>query len=716
MDGTDVRAEGPLATIDLRSLLVGALHGAVAWGTYLVVEQALFTLVPLSGGRDGMLATTQWRVLAILAVAFPAIGFVLGGGASLAFGFLRKVQLVPGILATKAGYRGLATMTFTAAFAANLLMVKPLGKAGEFALAVSSALTLGALLACTSEKWQRKIGFLTNPWVASALMLTGSWIGQQALPGFPVLLQLAVAVVALLVITLAGKVGSLSWSLRAHRGNSLFPKWAAGVLAVSAAGLVGCSALWSRGLGALSPLKLAPPPGRPNVILITMDTVREDHLSLYGYARDTTPFLKGFAAGATTYTNAIATSNFTPPTHASLFTGLYPSWHGAHFDPPAFVAGRPLPTRFPTLASILSGHGYRTMAVVANWGGLSPVFGLQRGFQLYDARYPRAVVDHRLLRHLVPMLFGRLVPGTDFDARFRRAKEINRTASTLLDRVAREQTPFFLFVNYMDAHVPYVPPPPFCRLYSDGALSFSEIRYAVLERRIMTRQQVIVPKERNELIAPYDGGIRYIDSQIALLLGRLKELGLFDNTMIVIASDHGEAFGEHGLMQHGVSVYQDQAHVPLIIKYPHQRHSRGVNELVSQGDVMPTVLSALGFKPPKFTQGEDLQAHQGITPRFVVSESFSWMGKFNHRLERVERAFFSGKMKFITSTNGKRQLYDLSLDPGELHNLVATDALEAQTLEKRLAAWTNDIPSNPNATPKDNKEVVHVLRSLGYLQ
>jgi arylsulfatase A-like enzyme len=455
---------------------------------------------------------------------------------------------------------------------------------------------------------------------------------------------------------------------------------------------------------------------RPNVVLVTMDTVRADHLSLYGYRRDTTPFLEELANRATVYTNAIATSDFTPPTHASLFTGLYASWHGAHFDPPGYVAGRALPAGHPTLASILAKNGYRTAAVVANWGGLSPRFGLDRGFQLYDARKPKLVTDPRFIRGAFANFLGAFVCTSDLDARFRRAGEINGTVSTVLNHLARERRSFFLFVNYMDAHVPYAPPRRYCNIFEPRASHSSVYNYAALEQRVMTRRQPINAQERAQLVSQYDAGIRYLDSQLAVLFGRLKELGLFDNTLIIVCADHGEAFGARDLMQHGVSVYQDEVHVPLIIKYPHQSEPRVVRDFVSQVDVLPTVLDVIGIEPPKLVQGVDLRAPQIPEGRYLVSESFCWMDKFDHRLERVERAIFCGNLKLITSTRGPRGLYDLELDPHELRDLSGADPDDEEHLGSELKGWVQRIPAPSGGSTRGDERLLNVLRSLGYVQ
>jgi arylsulfatase A-like enzyme len=696
-------------------ILAGALHGAVAWGTYFVVEYVLFTLVPLPGGTNSMLAATQWRVTALLALLFPIAGFISGGVAALVVTLVRIVRRRANEPFSTRRLRALAALTVSACFTAGLLTVRPLGKAGAFALTIGVMLTLGLLWSSAGRNQREWLGSLGNPWFVSLALLTADWTGGRLLIGARPIVKLAAAVFVTLASAGLTVLITNPYRKRSHLRKTMYPILPGATLLLSAAIALIYTLLSSRGLPAVPPV---PPSaaGHPNVVLITMDAVRADHLSVYGYDRDTTPFLEDFAKRATVYTNAIATSDFTPPTHASLFTGLYASWHEAHFAPPQYPAGRPLAGGYPTIASILSAHGYHTLAVVANWGGLSREFGLNHGFQVYDARRPRAVTDPRLLRHALGSLVSAFLPIEDLEARFRRAAEINSAAIALLGRVARRQAPFFLFVNYMDSHVPYVPPRAYCRFFPPAGRPMDLYAYVALQNLVMTGVRPLTFAERSRLVSQYEGGIRYIDSQLAALFGRMEGLGLLDNTLVIICSDHGEAFGEHGLMQHGVSVYQDQVHIPLIIRYPHQTHPRVITGLVSQVDVLPTVMGALGLEAPQAVQGTNLLGFGDDTRRFVVSESFYWAHVFNGRLERVERAIFSGNHKFISSTTGKRELYDLSGDPNELQNLASRDPEEERTLQKRLTDWVRVIPSPTANDGSDGSRLVNVLRSLGYVQ
>jgi len=427
--------------------------------------------------------------------------------------------------------------------------------------------------------------------------------------------------------------------------------------------------------------------GRPNILLVILDTVRADRWSLYGYHRPTTPQMDQFARQATTYTRATATGDMTLTTHASLFTGLYPSWHGAyHID--GHVYARKLDSSLETIAEMLANKGYSTQAVLANSSYLLPNFGLHQGFQYYDVRSPVTIAGRPngriYLRHPMRKLLSHMPSTVELDRNYRRGDEITAGALARIESSSREDRPFFLVLNYMDAHAPYIPPSPFDRL------GFS----------------------------PYDGAIAYLDSQLARLFSRLRELNLFDDMLILVTADHGEGFSEHGLMRHSVSTYQELIHIPLVVKYPRQRDGQVVNALVSQVDVMPTILEVVGEPAPSHLQGRSLRHPETAGPRMVFSESFEGVSviKNNRITRRIERAITRGTMKFITSTLGKRELYDLARDPGETQNLFRPGDPVALDLQSKLNTWMSLAPAAGAGAKKPDPHTIERLRSLGYVQ
>ncbi|HJQ84480.1 MAG TPA: sulfatase [Candidatus Binatia bacterium] len=296
---------------------------------------------------------------------------------------------------------------------------------------------------------------------------------------------------------------------------------------------------------------------RPDVVLVVLDTVRADHLSLYGYPRPTMPKLEAFAADAVVYRNAIAPDTWTPPSHASLFTGLAPSDHGVRY-----ARDRPgggvyaLAGSVPTLAERLSQAGYRTAGFAGNDAYLDPLFGLDRGF----ARY----------RHVGLERAGKLVPVVSAWLRRRRGRSV------------------FLFLNVMDAHEPYDPPPPYDRLFP-GRLD------RPVGRHIGTR--VPDADEAAHYVSQYDGELRYVDDGLAEIFAALRATDRYENALIVVTADHGELLGDGGRWGHGGEPVRALVHVPLIVKYPGGAR-RGVEEQpVSLVDVAPTILAVLGLPP-----------------------------------------------------------------------------------------------------------------------
>ena len=469
-------------------------------------------------------------------------------------------------------------------------------------------------------------------------------------------------------------------------------------------------------------LKLSTPDlSRPNVILISMDTVRADHLSIYGYVGNTTPRLKELSQEASLYTNAIAPGDTTISTMASVFTGLYARKHGAHNDVPDYPWGRPLADKFQTLSEILSKKGYFTMSIVANYGYISHHFGLDRGFQYHDQRAPVPFLGGTKfysLRNLIRNILTCFASPSDFDQRYLRAQDINREVFTLLQKVKEKDIPFFLFVNYMDAHDPYIPPPPFDNLFPGKNKHFDLDRYHKLVTEVLKLERKVTGGEYRHLVSQYDGGIAYIDFCIGKLIARLKKLGLYENCLIIIMSDHGEAFGERDLINHGVSVYQDQIHVPLIIKYPNIRENVVVNETVSLCDLMPTILDVLGFEMPGKVDGESILKLELSKSREVVSESFpeGGMADMHIKFRRIERALFSGPLKFVNSTAGKREVYDLSRDLNEKENLYNGKDSLSKELEARLNQWLKDTKEESSSTIQLGKGAIDRLKSLGYIK
>ncbi|MFQ5740492.1 MAG: sulfatase-like hydrolase/transferase [Acidobacteriota bacterium] len=571
-------------------------------------------------------------------------------------------------------------------------------------------------------KRDARLDWARSPWVLSALLLGVPWTGGR-LDGQ----GLHPVVEALILLALAGVVVLLWHGVRywiepavTTESRLLSPVWSSCLLVV---GVLAFNMVCQQ-----RPLVTGRSEGSgpgtssgPNVILLVLDTVRADHLSLYGYPRDTSPNLKRVAAGATTFLNAVSTSDVTLSAHASLFTGLYANRHGAHFAPPNQPIGNPLEETFDTLAEHLSRRGYLTWGVAANTAFLSPFFGLNQGFQYYDNRLPVPLLGPTpafFLRGAVRDYATRFFSSYQFDLRYRRAEEINQTVFGLLDGVGKSDR-FFLFVNYMDAHSPYLPPPPFDRLFAGKDDHFLAKDYDDLVVELYRYDRPVTDKEFSHLTSQYDGGIAYLDYQVGQLILRLKKLGLYDQSLVLITSDHGETFGRRRhLIGHAVSVYQDQIHVPLIIKYPGQKRGRVVRDTVSLVDLMPTILARTESTVPKVLQGRNLANEGRGAPRTILSESFQngliqfWIP----RLQRVQQALFSGTEKLIVSTSGQRELFDLATDPDEQNNLFDPGDQETARMLSELQERLQESASSRGVDRPPDKVTIERLRSLGYIR
>lgn len=402
--------------------------------------------------------------------------------------------------------------------------------------------------------------------------------------------------------------------------------------------------------------KAARKPSPSNLLLVTIDTLRADHIGAYGYKAASTPNLDRLAAEGTRFAAAYSAVPITLPSHATIMTGTFPMMHGLH----DFSDNR-LNQSQPTMAGILRGHGYATGAVVAS-AVLDSRFGLNSGFDFY--------YDH--------FDFSRLLE-TNLDAMERPANVVADEALKWLGQ--KRQKPFFLWVHLYDPHNPYHPPEPYATRFKSQ---------------------------------PYDGEIAFADAQLGRVLAYLKAKGLYANTTIVVSGDHGEGLGEHQEKTHGFFIYDTTLHVPLIFK-PVAAKPRVVETPVSLVDILPTVLDALHVEAPEGLQGHSLlpllgdQEKESKSP--LYGESFLPRIHFNWSEVRGVRV---GNYHFIDGP--KPELYDLESDPHELNNLFASrPALAAEMRGKLTGAIRDYTPGKELAekTPLD-PAMMERLKSLGY--
>ena len=498
------------------------------------------------------------------------------------------------------------------------------------------------------------------------------------------------------------------------------------VLVLFAASVLGCGA---------GPTPAPAPTDNPNLLFVVWDTVRSDHLSLYGYPRATTPRLDAWAQDARVFENTLATANSTVPTHASLFTGLLPSEHGAHAN------HQRLDDRFTTLAELLRSAGYRTYLWAAN-PHLSRAKNFTQGFDVTEHPWSDDIREEarRVVRAKVP---------ADDQSSALRAKldepdagdwVLSAAGSLAADRAADfaaadPDRPWLVFVNYMEAHRPYVPPLE----YRQQFMNESEIRRSYAIDRSWPRVWAHVfglrryPEDDLRVVtATYDAAIRELDDLFADLLDTFDARGLLEReTIVVLTADHGELLGEHGLLDHQYSLYQPLVRVPLVVHAPGRVTPGRSTTPVMAMDLFPTLLDLAGVAPP---QDFASQARSLLTPDDGRVRLAEYPAVFERPLrtvrklapdtdlsswERRLRAYDAGGWKLIEGEDGRSELYDLKADPGERRDLSASEPETRERLRTGLYELVRQL--HPAGAPEtattdvDSAEAA-LLRELGYAE
>jgi len=329
----------------------------------------------------------------------------------------------------------------------------------------------------------------------------------------------------------------------------------------------------------------------PNLLLISIDSLRPDHLGCYGYRRPTSPVIDDLARNGVRFDTVVSTTSWTLPAHAALFTGMYDTAHGLVDN------GLSLSERHHTLAEALREHGYQTAGF---YGGpyLHPTFGLGQGFDTYQSCM--TTLDDDLGSEEVRQQSRAPIGASHRDVTGpRTVAEFSRW----LDGADRGR-PFFAFVHLWDVHYDYIPPPEFAALFVDPAYR-GPVDGRNFAQTIRQRPQ-LTAADRDQIIALYDAEIRFTDEIVGQLLERLGRAGLREDTAIVITADHGEEFAEHGGWGHQSSLFDEQVLVPLIVHWPTAFEPRAVPDQVRLIDVMPTLLSIAGLRRQPPTQGRSL--------------------------------------------------------------------------------------------------------------
>jgi len=425
---------------------------------------------------------------------------------------------------------------------------------------------------------------------------------------------------------------------------------------------------------------------RPNVMLISVESLRADHVGAYGYSRNITPNIDRLAREGVMFENVVSQSSWTKPSVASTFTSTYQSVHqvrnpresqGGTGDKPRELPG--LKETLPTISGFFSSNGYKCYGWTNNkhlWGR----YGFERGFAIYDAA----------------------------------AGEDREIAERVKGVLQSDSEPWFVFVHLMSPHFEYDPPPEYRNYdrYPD-AVSITPSNWT----KICNMEIPFSERDLRHNIALYDGEIAYTDRLIGRLMDKLEKQGLKERTIVVISADHGEEFLEHGKVAHGTSLHRELIRVPLVFSGPRLRKSGKVAELAQNIDIFPTLARLCGLEPPPTLQGIDLSAaargkHHKVTRKFVFSE----LGDMH--------AISGKRFKYIFDENsGTEELYDLIEDPAERNNLARVEFYSG--LKSKLAArLAGRLRENAELSEKMGgarrvktpRYVIRDLKSLGYLQ
>ena len=449
----------------------------------------------------------------------------------------------------------------------------------------------------------------------------------------------------------------------------------------------------------LAPPSDAAPATRPNLVLVVLDTLRADRLAPYGYERETTPLLDVFAReSATRYTRSYSTSPWTLPSHASLFTGLLPGEHGAtnarvedkttvHF---AVRPAQPLRQDLTTIAERLRSAGYQTAAIVSNFAYLNHRYGMDQGFERYDDRGDTTVGAYIALAQLGgnKLEVGHLP--------YRDAGEITDLAIDWLDE-RRVDSAFFLMLNYMDAHEPYLTSDKYADAFEPG-----------------TRPIDPMKSEKSTWPLEHDRALLNLDEHLGRLLDELKARDLFDDSVIVVTSDHGQSLGDHGLFGHAWTLYEGTVRVPLYVKPAGGRNTESSNEPIDGTGTHDLMLELLGMTPESRDVAAQLpgwvsELYSGETNAGIET----WAKKIGRDIEADLVAWQEGTIKYIVASDGNVEAFDIERDSSELSPLELSDA-DLQRVRERGAAWW---AAHPPPEPLDvdlPDDLIKALDDLGY--
>lgn len=461
-----------------------------------------------------------------------------------------------------------------------------------------------------------------------------------------------------------------------------------------------CAALWASACSKPAP---------PNIVIVVLDTARPDALSVYGAARPTSPFLEEFAKAGTTYERAYSSSSWTLPAHATLFTGALPTVHHATQSHPKLEAS------VPTLAERLSAAGYET-AGFSNNPWVSATTDLSRGFARFVDKWEKR------------------------EDRANANPQAHPTVRAVDEWLATQKSekPFFLFVNLIEPHMPYLPPPECAAPFLDDPNSLPALTERYFKRgepnallvRHYAGKEPLTADDWATLRALYEGELRYVDSLTRAIVDAAERRGGSDKTLVFLVSDHGENLGEHGHIGHTFNLYDSNVRIALLARGPSIAAGARERKLTQIADVYATALAAAGLKRDPHCVGQDLrqplsnsrvlyaaldrpEISFGVFPKVVVESGA--LKRFDRELEAV----IGPRYKLIRASDGSEELFDLLADPNELHPLPSAEEASSFVTSARgviSAVRAAGTSASGAAALSSDPKVLDALRSLGYTQ
>jgi len=489
---------------------------------------------------------------------------------------------------------------------------------------------------------------------------------------------------------------------------------------------------------------------KPNIVIIVMDTARADNFSCYGYNKTTSHYIDSIAGEGILFANAISSSPWTLPSHVSLFTGLYPSQHGLTEDNILMgnnIYGLSKKHTFPHfLPTLLKKEGYRTVGFSNNpW--VSHNFGFDKGFDFfYEAwkngkKHPIIKKLGRKVRKMAPQKFQPVFDNLKvrLSSFYHSDSGAEQTLAVMKEWFRKNYSPvmpFFVFFNFMEPHLPYMPPKPCDSMFMEKGYNGRRIRRTNQDPfKFIAKKAEMGPDDFAILRSLYDGEIAYLDSEVKGICDYLKDLGMLDQTFLIITSDHGENIGEHELMGHQFCLYDTLLRVPLIIRFPELGFKGKVeHKHIQLSDIFYTVLDVVSLR----LEGQAVRKRSLLNPDYAeqifaehelpkitlacLSKRFPRMRM--ERLEQKLRCIYADGMKYIWNSREPDELYDIMKDPHEKTNLCKKNPERASKylnlLKKQRESLVRDKGNTAGKFKEYDREqmdseIREKLRELGYI-